>query len=187
MSFPMNFTIVLVSLILVYSPGERKVYLKSDLIMETIKVTSSAFSNNAMIPSKYTCDGINISPSIEWQGIPEGTKSIALICDDPDAPIGDWVHWILFNIPPSVRSIKEGFTYRNKPAPEILAGRTDFGKLEYGGPCPPSGTHRYFFKIYAVDTMLKLSEGSTKKQLLQAVEGHILGKGELMGTYNRKR
>jgi len=154
--------------------------------MERMKITSTAFIGQAMIPSAYTCDGVNQSPALTWTGDPKETKSFVLINDDPDAPRGEWVHWILFNIPPGVHALKEAFLYRNKPYPEMLAGRNDFGNLEYGGPCPPSGTHRYFFKIYALDSMLALPEGVTKNQLLQAMEGHILGKGELVGLYRRQ-
>ena len=151
-----------------------------------IKVTSTAFSHEGLIPSKYTCDGADVSPPLQWQGIPKGTKSIALISDDPDAPVGTWVHWVLFNLPPDAASLDE-----NVPRQETLPngarqGKNDFGKIGYGGPCPPSGTHRYFFKICALDTLLDLPPGSKKSDLLKAMEGHILGRGQLMGKYKRK-
>ena len=151
-----------------------------------IKITSSAFEDGGMIPAKYTCDGADVSPTLQWGAVPEGTKSIALICDDPDAPMGTWVHWVLFNLPAETNELAE-----NIPADKILPdgarqGVSDFGRIGYGGPCPPSGTHRYFFKIYALDTELGLEAGASKSQLLKAMEGHILGQGELIGKYKRK-
>jgi hypothetical protein len=151
-----------------------------------IKVTSSAFKNDGMIPSKYTCDGDDVSPPLQWETVPQGTKSIALICDDPDAPMGTFVHWVLFNLPADVKELAE-----NVPADKTLPsgagqGITDFGRVGYGGPCPPSGTHRYFFKIYALDTKLDLAAGARKSQLLKAMEGHILAQGQLVGKYKRQ-
>ena len=151
-----------------------------------IKITSSAFAEGGMIPSKYTCDGADVSPPLQWDAVPEGTKSIALISDDPDAPMGTWVHWVLFNLPAQTRELPE-----NVPPDETLPngakqGITDFGRVGYGGPCPPSGTHRYFFKIYALDTELQIDTGAGKRGLLKAMEGHILGQGQLMGKYKRK-
>lgn len=152
-----------------------------------IKIESPAFNYGDFIPSKYTCDGANISPPLKWSEVPEGTKSIALICDDPDAPIGDWVHWVLYNIPPEIKELKENF-----PSDKILKdgsihGLNDWKKYGYGGPCPPSGIHRYYFKIFALDIKLDLAPGATKKQLLDAMRGHIIAQGELMGKYQRKR
>jgi Raf kinase inhibitor-like YbhB/YbcL family protein len=151
-----------------------------------IKVTSPAFEEGGMIPSKYTCDGEDISPPLQWEGVPEGTKSIALISDDPDAPMGTWVHWVLYNLPAETNELEE-----NNPPDETLPngarqGVSDFGRTGYGGPCPPSGTHRYFFKIYALDTELDLAAGASKRQLLKAMEGHILDHGELIGKYKRQ-
>jgi len=153
----------------------------------SIKVESPAFNYGEFIPSIYTCDGVNISPPLKWSGVPDGTKSIALICDDPDAPIGDWVHWVMYNIPPEVKELKE-----NIPSDKILKdgsihGLNDWKKYGYGGPCPPSGVHRYYFKIFALDVKLDLAPGATKKQLLDAMRGHILAQGELMGKYQRKK
>ncbi|MCF6154904.1 MAG: YbhB/YbcL family Raf kinase inhibitor-like protein [Candidatus Brocadia sp.] len=150
-----------------------------------IKMKSTAFGEGGMIPKKYTCDGLDISPPLSWTSVPEGTKSLALICDDPDAPMGTWVHWVLFNLPADVQELPE-----NIPPQKILAngarqGITDFRKIGYGGPCPPGGTHRYYFKLYALDTEINLEAGSTKKQLLEAMEGHILAEGQLMGKYKR--
>lgn len=152
-----------------------------------IKIESSAFKYGEFIPVKYTCDGENVSPPLKWSGSPANTKSFALISDDPDAPIGDWVHWVMYNIPPNIFELAEKI-----PADKILKngaihGLNDFRKFGYGGPCPPSGVHRYFFKIYALDTMLDLPPGATKKQLLDAMKNHIIAQGELMGKYQRKR
>ncbi|MCJ7778555.1 MAG: YbhB/YbcL family Raf kinase inhibitor-like protein, partial [Sedimentisphaerales bacterium] len=119
-----------------------------------IKVTSSAFAEGGLIPAKYTCDGSDISPPLQWEAVPEGTKSIALISDDPDAPMGTWVHWVLFNLPAESKGLEENIP-QDKTLPNgARQGLTDFGRIGYGGPCPPSGTHRYFFKIYALDTKL---------------------------------
>jgi hypothetical protein len=150
-----------------------------------ITVTSSAFTEGAMIPKKYTCDAEDISPDLKWSGAPPGAKSLALICDDPDAPVGTWVHWVLFNIPADVTALPAGI-----PADAALKngarhGKNDFRKLGYGGPCPPGGTHRYYFKLYALDTVLTLESGSTKAQLVAAMKGHILAEGQLMGKYKR--
>ena len=151
-----------------------------------IKITSSAFEDGGLIPAKYTCDGADISPPLQWDAVPEGTKSIALICDDPDAPMGTWVHWVIFGLPSETRELAE-----NIPSDETLPsgakqGTSDFGRIGYGGPCPPSGTHRYFFKIYALDTEIDLAAGVSKRELLKAMEGHILGQGQLIGKYKRQ-
>jgi hypothetical protein len=151
-----------------------------------IKVTSSAFEDGGLIPAKYTCDGEDISPPLQWAGVPEGAGSVALICDDPDAPMGTFVHWVLFNLPATTTELAE-----DVPADKTLPngarqGITDFGRIGYGGPCPPSGTHRYFFKIYALDTELALKAGASKREMLRAMEGHILAQGQLMGKYRRR-
>ena len=151
-----------------------------------IKITSSAFEDGGLIPAKYTCDGADISPSLQWDVVPEGTRSIALICDDPDAPMGTFVHWVIFGLPAEARELVE-----NIPSDETLPngakqGTSDFGRIGYGGPCPPSGTHRYFFKIYALDTEVDLAAGASKRELLKAMEGHILGQGQLIGKYKRQ-
>ena len=152
----------------------------------TMKITSSAFANNGMIPSKYTCDGEDISPPLQWDGIPDGTKSIALICDDPDAPMGTFVHWVLYNLPAQTKELTENVPTDKELSNGARQGTTDFSRVGYGGPCPPSGTHRYFFKIYALDTKLDLAAGATKSQLLKAMEKHILAQGELVGKYKRQ-
>ena len=152
---------------------------------EKMEIKSSAFNEGSIIPGKYTCDNIDISPPLEWSQVPDGTKTFALICDDPDAPMGTWVHWVLFNLPGNILALSE-----NVPKLEILKngarqGKNDFGKIGYGGPCPPGGTHRYYFKIYALDKELDAKPGITKKELLKAMEGHILAEGQLMGRYKR--
>lgn len=150
-----------------------------------ITVKSSAFVPGDMIPSKYTCDGQDISPPLQWEGVPEGTQSLALISDDPDAPMGTWVHWVVWNMPADQTGLNE-----NIPKDAVLPngtcqGISDFGRPGYGGPCPPGGTHRYCFKVYALDTQLDLSEDTRKADLEQAMKGHVLAQGELMGTYRR--
>jgi hypothetical protein len=146
----------------------------------TLTIQSDAFENNGMIPSKYTCKGSNVNPPLQILGIPKGAKSLALIVDDPDAPSGDWVHWVVFNINPKTTSINEN----SVPSGAIL-GRNDFSKILWGGPCPPSGTHRYFFKLYALDSMLLLARGATKSELLIAMDGHIIEKTELVGLFKK--
>lgn len=151
-----------------------------------IKIESSAFKEGEMIPSKYTCDGENISPEIKWSGVPAGVKSFALINDDPDAPAGDWVHWIIYNIPGDAAGLKENIPPVKIFSNGAIHGINDFRKLGYGGPCPPSGTHRYYFKLYALDALLRPEPGMTKKDLLAAMQKHIIAEGRLMGKYKRK-
>ncbi len=147
----------------------------------SIKVNSPTFSYGEFIPRKYTCDGENVNPPLEIEGVPKNAKSLVLIVDDPDAPIGTFTHWLVWNINPSVKKIEE------KSLPEgAVVGRNDFGKASYGGPCPPSGAHRYFFRIYALDKVLNLSEGAGRSELEKGMKNHILAFGELMGKYSRK-
>ncbi|MEM2942559.1 MAG: YbhB/YbcL family Raf kinase inhibitor-like protein [Candidatus Bathyarchaeia archaeon] len=145
--------------------------------MTPLKITSSAFKSNGPIPKKYTCDGIDVNPPLSIEGLPKQTVSLVLIVDDPDAPRGTWVHWVVWNIPP-LRVIQED----SVPGTE---GVNDFQRHSYGGPCPPSGTHRYFFKVYALDTKLQLDQNAGKKDVEKAMEGHILAMGELVGLYSR--
>lgn len=164
----------------------RKPKLESNLNQASfekgqMKITSSAFANNQMIPSKYTCDGGNVNPSLEISDVPKSAKSLALIMDDPDAPAGIWVHWTLWNIDPKTSEIAE-----HSVPPGAAQGVTSFGKPGYGGPCPPSGTHRYFFKLYALDLRLDLSEAASKAELEGAMREHILEQSELTGLYSRK-
>lgn len=151
----------------------------------TIELTSPAFSNEGAIPIKYSCDGEDISPALTWNDPPAGTQSLALIMDDPDAPRGTWVHWVLFNIPAESRSLGEVIINDAQLADGSRHGENSWGRLGYGGPCPPSGTHRYFFKLIALDTTLDLEAGADNEQLIQAAEGHVLAQGVLMGTFSR--
>lgn len=151
-----------------------------------IKVSSSAFEESGMIPAKYTCDGVNVSPPLTWESVPQETRSIALISDDPDAPVGTWVHWVMFNLPGDTKELQENIPTTETLTNGAVQGTTDFGRVGYGGPCPPSGTHRYYFKIYALDTKLNLTSSATKADLVSAMEGHILAEGRLMGKYKRK-
>lgn len=156
--------------------------------METtvkLQITSSAFDHNGMIPKKYTCDGEDISPQLSWSGAPEGTKSFALINDDPDAPMGTWVHWVLYDLPPSINELSENMPKDKTLSNGAKQGITDFKNIGYGGPCPPSGIHRYFFKLYALDTKLNLESGATKKQVEDAMKGHVIAQTELIGKYKR--
>lgn len=149
------------------------------------ELTSEAFAQGESIPRKYSCDGDDISPPLSWSDPPEGTESFALICDDPDAPVGTWVHWVVFNIPAEKRALQENIPAQDRLSDGSLHGRNSWRRRDYGGPCPPRGTHRYFFKLYALDTMLDLEAGAKKKQVLRAMEGHVLAQAELMGTYSR--
>ena len=150
-----------------------------------MEIRSSAFNEGAIIPSKYTCDNIDISPPLEWLQVPVGTKTFALICDDPDAPMGTWVHWVLFNLPENVLELPENVQKLEVLKNGAIQGKNDFGKIGYGGPCPPSGTHRYYFKIYALDKKLDSKPGIIKEELLKTMEGHMLAEGQLMGRYKR--
>jgi Raf kinase inhibitor-like YbhB/YbcL family protein len=152
----------------------------------TLRIQSSSFADGGAIPSRYTCDGRNGSPELDFSGVPAGTKSLALICDDPDAPSGVWVHWVIFDLPASTAKLPESAPAGAKPPAGGLQGKNDFGKLGYGGPCPPSGTHRYEFKLYALDTELKLPAGSSKAQVVSAMQGHVLAEAKLTGKYSRK-
>ncbi len=155
----------------------------------TMKLSSAAFNQQAEIPVKYTCDGMNISPPLAWSEAPAGTKSLALICNDPDAPAGDWVHWIIYNIPAEANHLPETIPATESLADGAKQGRNDFRRFGYGGPCPPRGygSHRYFFKLYALDSMLNLKGNRVdKKTILHAIKGHILAETKLMGTYERK-
>lgn len=145
-----------------------------------MKITSSAFKNNSSIPARYTCQGENINPPLSWSDIPKATESLVLIVDDPDAPDGAFVHWLVWNISPDTREIAE-----NSVPEEAVKGTNSGGQTDYMGPCPPSGTHRYFFKIYALDTKLSLPSGENKESLREAIEGHVLGRAQLIGRYQK--
>lgn len=146
---------------------------------------SSAFKEGGDIPKQYGCKGADISPPLEWSGVPADAKSLALIVDDPDAPMGTWVHWVIFNIPANSTGLPEDVKPTNSLPDGATQGKNDFRNIGYGGPCPPGGTHRYFFKLYALDTLLQLKAGISKPDLLNAMKGHIVAEGQLMGRYSR--
>lgn len=146
--------------------------------MERLQITSPAFENKGLISSKYTCDGDDVNPPLKIEGIPENTESLVLIVDDPDAPIGTWDHWIVWNIAPTEKIEEDSV-----PGVE---GLNDFRRNSYGGPCPPSGKHRYFFKVYALDTKLDLKPKSRKKDVERAMKGHTIAQGEIIGLYRRR-
>jgi hypothetical protein len=150
-----------------------------------MSLVSAAFEEGGMIPRKHTCDGADLSPALAWSSVPAGTRSFALVCDDPDAPVGTWVHWVVFNLTGDARAVPEGVTPMAKLDNGATQGVNDFGKIGYGGPCPPHGMHRYFFKLYALDAELDLSGRVTKERLLKTMEGHILGEAHLVGRYKR--
>jgi len=174
------------------SVAEPEQTVDDPLAMEeavTIQLTSPAFTHEAPIPPQYSCVGDaasslkDVSPALAWGEPPAGTQSFALIMDDPDAPGGTWVHWVLFNIPASARGLPESIGANSTLPDGSMGGNNSWGRTGYGGPCPPGGTHRYFFKLYALDEMLGISAGANKGELEKAMVGHILAQGELMGTF----
>jgi hypothetical protein len=152
----------------------------------SLKLTSSAFGHEQQIPQRFTCDGQDVSPPLQWADAPAGTRSFALICDDPDAPGGTWVHWIIYNIPGDFAELSDSVISGRDIEGGINQGLNSWGKVSYGGPCPPRGTHRYFFRLYALDTMLDLKGPVDKERLLTEMEEHIVAEAELMGKYTRK-
>lgn len=169
------------------------VFLVKSMVMQPpdasrqMQLTSTAFKNMQPIPRDYTCDGKNISPPLSWSGAPTGTKSFVLIIDDPDAPGGTWTHWVVFNLPGDVSELAEDAAKSQFASGGAKEGLNDFKHVGYGGPCPPAGKpHRYMFKLYALDTMLGLKSGASKKEVESAMAKHILGQGELIGTYQRQ-
>lgn len=164
---------ILLMAILAFAPMESA-------LAEELALTSPAFEPGGRILKKFTCEGPGISPPLEISNIPEGTRSLALIVEDPDAPVGNWVHWVVWNIHPRTLILPEGRVPRG-----ARQGINDFRSRSYGGPCPPDGEHRYFFRLYALDSKLKLGRKSTKADLLAAMEGHVLAQAELMGRYER--
>jgi Raf kinase inhibitor-like YbhB/YbcL family protein len=152
-----------------------------------LQLTSSAFVEGKEIPRQYTCQGKDVSPPLKWSGVPTGAKSLVLIADDPDAPMGTWVHWVLFDLPPATTDLSEDMPKTQHLPGGAKQGLNDFKRLGYGGPCPPPGKpHRYFFKLFALDALLDLKPGATKKDVEAAMKGHVLAEGQLMGTYQRK-
>ena len=153
---------------------------------EAMKITSSVFKEGGTIPEKYTCLGEDVSPPLSWSEPPKGAKSLVLICDDPDAPVGTWVHWVLYGLQPNVTKLNEGIPPDGEVLNGARQGRNDFGNLGYGGPCPPPGApHRYYFKSYAIDMKPDIPVGATKAEVLKAIEGHVLEEGRLMGRFGR--
>ena len=150
-----------------------------------LEVRSSAFGNGESIPPDFTCDGADMSPPVAWSGVPTEAQSLAVIVEDPDAPAGNWTHWLIYDLSPKFTQLPAGIQAGAIIPDGGFQGRTSFGKAGYGGPCPPGGTHRYFFKVFAVDRILHLAPGVTKNELLAAMKGHILAEGTLMGTYAR--
>jgi Raf kinase inhibitor-like YbhB/YbcL family protein len=153
----------------------------------SLEIISSAFTDGDFIPAKYTADGSDVSPPLKWTQPPSTTKAFALVCDDPDAPVGTWVHWVVYNIPPTALELKEAMPKDAVLPDGIRQGVTDFGSTGYGGPAPPKGAaHRYYFKLYALDSVINLKPGATKAQLMKAIEGKIIAEAKLMGKYQRK-
>jgi Raf kinase inhibitor-like YbhB/YbcL family protein len=152
-----------------------------------IQLTSAAFADGQPIPAKYTADALDISPPLAWSNVPAGAKSFALIADDPDAPAGTWVHWVIYDLPPATTTLAEDTLKVAQFRNGAKQGLNDFKKTGYGGPAPPPGkAHRYYFKLYALNAMTGLPPNATKAQLLKAMDGHVLGEGQLMGTYQRQ-
>ena len=152
----------------------------------SLQIASSEFSAGETVPKKFTCDGPDVSPKLTWMEPPASTKSFALIMDDPDAPVGTWVHWVLYDLPAETRELAEGVAKQEQLSNGARQGRNDFGRIGYGGPCPPPGKpHRYFFKLYALDAKLSLKAGATKAEVERAMKGHILSQAELTGRYGR--
>lgn len=151
-----------------------------------LAISTTSFPNGGDIPKKFTCDGADVSPELSWTGAPAATQAFALIADDPDAPVGTWTHWVLYDLPATTASLAEGVSKVDELGSGGRQGRNDFRKIGYGGPCPPPGKpHRYFFKLYALDAKLNLKPGATKQEVEQAMQGHSLAQAELMGKYRR--
>lgn len=173
-------------------PAQEAKPEKKEMKFMQLQITSTAFTKGQPIPQKYTCQGSDVSPQLKWTGAPPNTRSFALIADDPDAPDPKapkmtWVHWVLYDLPSATTELAEDIAKTPTLPDGAKQGITDFKRIGYGGPCPPpGGAHRYFFKLYALDTLLNLKPGATKPELLKAMEGHILAQGQLMGTYQRK-
>ncbi len=185
-----NFIIFIITLIIivvtaVWAEDVKVKGGKMPTTVETLDIISSAFKAGEMIPKKYTCDGEDTSPQLSWTKVPSQARELVLICDDPDAPLGTWVHWVAYGIAPGMNGLPENVAKKDTTA-GIKQGKNSFGKIGYGGPCPPKGpAHRYFFKLYAVDKATNLKPGATKDDVLKAVNGHILAQGELISRYGR--
>lgn len=160
---------------------ETKLPSEVGALAPSFVLSSPTFGEGEQIPARYSCNGEDVSPPLAWGEPPEGTKSLALIMDDPDAPGGTWVHWVVFNIPMELRELSEGMQGVDVA---VTVGENSWGRSDYGGPCPPSGTHRYFFKLFALDTALNLDKSAGKQQVLGAMEGHVLAEADLMGMFS---
>jgi Raf kinase inhibitor-like YbhB/YbcL family protein len=186
----MRIFLILVLLVLISgciaSEPDEETLIEEDINMDAISISSDVFENGGMLSSEYTCDGSDVSPDLSWDTVPAGTQSIALIVDDPDAPGKTWVHWVIYNIPANSSGLPLGVPRNETLDDDVQQGKNDFGRIGYNGPCPPPGkAHRYFFKVYALDTTLSLKSGATKSQLEAAMSGHILAQGEMVGKYGR--
>jgi Raf kinase inhibitor-like YbhB/YbcL family protein len=169
--------------------GQTQTNASADTLLThtKMKITSTAFLNDSTIPQKFTCQGEDISPALTWTGAPAEAQSFALLCEDPDAPGGTYIHWVIYNIPATERGLPENFPKRDKLPNGTRQGVNDFKQMGYGGPCPPPGkAHRYYFKLYALDAQINIPGEATRDQLLNAMHGHILAEGETMGTYQKK-
>jgi Raf kinase inhibitor-like YbhB/YbcL family protein len=177
---------VAVALAALVAACSQKIDVPADAGKATLRLASSAFADGAPIPAKYTCDGENVSPPLAWSNAPKSTQGLALIADDPDAPLGTWVHWVVYNIPPTLTQLAERIPAAETTSNGAMQGTTSFKRVGYGGPCPPAGKpHHYFFRLYALDSQVTLKPGATKDDLLKAMEGHILATGQLVGTYQK--
>jgi len=186
----MRIFLILVLLVLISgciaSKSDEENLIEEDMNMNAISISSDVFENGGNLSSEYTCDGSDISPALSWHTAPAGTQSIALIVDDPDAPGKTWVHWVIYNIPTNATGLPAAVPKNKTLDDGSLQGKNDFGRIGYNGPCPPPGqNHRYFFKVYALDTTLNLKSGATKSQLEASMSGHILAQGEMIGKYKR--
>ena len=177
-------TLLILVVVLTSCVGQTGPAAEVQEVPMTLSITSTGFTHGQPIPSEYACDGAGISPPLTWSGAPSGTTSFALIMDDPDAPMGTFVHWAIYNLPASASGLQQAVSKDAALADGSQQGRNSGGRTGYTGPCPPGGTHRYFFRLYALDGLVDLP-GAGKDQLLKAMHGHILAQGELMGTYSR--
>ncbi|MGA7933962.1 MAG: YbhB/YbcL family Raf kinase inhibitor-like protein [Kovacikia sp.] len=168
------------------SPGDGQDPPQPEGAAKIMMLTSPAFQSNGLIPARYTCDGNNTSPPLQWEAPPAGTRSLALMMDDPDAPSGTFLHWIAYDLPADLRQLPEGLPAQAKLSNGGIQANNDFGKPGYGGPCPPGGVHRYVFKLYGLDRTIAPAQITTRDQFLAAIKGHILASGELVGRYRRQ-
>jgi Raf kinase inhibitor-like YbhB/YbcL family protein len=177
-----SITILVFFVWVAFCPGQKR---GGDM---SFQIASASFSPGANIPKKFTCDGPDSSPQLSWKDAPAQTQTFALIADDPDAPVGTWVHWVLYNLPATSKELPEGVEKQEQLSSGAVQGRNDFRKIGYGGPCPPRGNpHRYYFKLYALDSKLNLKAGATKAEVESAMKGHILGQTEIIGRYGREK